>query len=228
MTLSRTSGGAETNIHSFFKQRHSVKLSGLPLQTAAPGNNSSNKTAIRYVEEEDRCMSSLQNQVSQDVLLAALNDFEPRLLKYSFSICRDAELAQDAVQDTFLRLAKEYRRLDLHELGRWLFSVCRNRTIDLTRSARRIIPLNSTAHAEAPDESPRPDTAAEQRDETEQMLTVVDKLPDLQREVVRLRYFGGLSYDEIARDTRQPIGTIGWLLHEALKSLRLKLCAPTV
>jgi RNA polymerase sigma-70 factor (ECF subfamily) len=74
----------------------------------------------------------------------------------------------------------------------------------------------------------RPDTAAEQRDETEQMLTVIDQLPELQREAVRLRFFGGLSYDEIARATRQPIGTVGWLLHEALKSLRLKLCAPTV
>src|SRR6187401_381297 len=93
--------------------------------------DSSNKITPHTVEEEG--MLSASNDSSQDALLAALGEFEPRLLKYAFSICRDEELAQDAVQDTFLRLAKEYRRLDLHELGRWLFTVCRNRTVDLTR-----------------------------------------------------------------------------------------------
>jgi RNA polymerase sigma-70 factor (ECF subfamily) len=173
-------------------------------------------------------MASVPNDVSQDVLLTALSDFELRLLKYAFSICRDEELAQDAVQDTFLRLAREYRRLDLRELGRWLFTVCRNRAIDLTRAGRRIVPLNAGAHAEAPDDSPQPDATAEQRDETEQMLAVVNALPEAQREAVQLRYFGGLAYEEIARATKQTTGTVGWLLHEALKTLRHKLCAPAV
>jgi RNA polymerase sigma factor (sigma-70 family) len=166
--------------------------------------------------------------LSPDPLLAALNDFQTGLLKYAFSLCRDEELAQDAVQDTFLRLAKEYRRLDPHELGRWLFTVCRNRCIDLTRAGRRIVALNPATYAEAPDEKPRPDAAVQLRDETELMLSAVDELPEALREVVRLRYFGGLAYDEIARTTRQSTGTVGWLLHEALKNLRHKLCPSTV
>ena len=168
-------------------------------------------------------MSSVPNAVSPDALPTALHEFEARLLKFAFSICRDQELAQDAVQDTFLRLAKEYHRLDPYELGRWLFTVCRNRCADLIRAGRRIVALNPATHAEAPDERPGPDTAAEQHDETLLMLTAVDALPDAQREVVRLRYFGGLAYEEIARATQQTTGTVGWLLHEALKSLRHKL-----
>jgi RNA polymerase sigma-70 factor (ECF subfamily) len=188
---------------------------------------SSNKRPPSAWKKKD-CMSSVQNPGSTDPLLAALNDFETRLLKYAFSICRDEELAQDAVQDTFLRLAKEYRRLDLRELGRWLFTVCRNRSVDLTRAGRRIVALNPATYAEAPDEMPGPDAAAQLRDETELMLSAVDGLPEAQREVVRLRYFGGLAYEEIARATQQTTGTVGWLLHEALKNLRHKLCPSAV
>jgi hypothetical protein len=47
------------------------------------------------------CMSSVQNAVAPDPLLAALNDFETRLLKYAFSICRDEELAQERCRTLF-------------------------------------------------------------------------------------------------------------------------------
>jgi RNA polymerase sigma-70 factor (ECF subfamily) len=114
------------------------------------------------------------------------------------------------------------------ELGRWLFTVCRNRSVDLTRAGRRIVSLNSATYAEAPDEKPRPDTAAQLRDETELMLSAIDGLPEAQREVVRLRYFGGLAYEEIARATQQTTWTVGWLLHAALKNLRHKLCPSAV
>ena len=127
-------------------------------------------------------MSPVQNSGSSDPLLAAMNGFETRLLRYAFSICRDEELAEDAVQGTFLRLAREYRRrLDLRKLGRSLFTVCRNRSVDLTRAGRRIFALNPAAHAETLDETPCSDAAALLRDEAALMLGAVDELPEPQR-----------------------------------------------
>jgi RNA polymerase sigma-70 factor (ECF subfamily) len=82
-----------------------------------------------------------------DLLLDAFRRYEARLLRYARSLCQDFELSQDAVQDAFIRLAEEIRRLEPGDLGAWLFAVCRNRVFDLMRRGGRQQPLDES-HAE--------------------------------------------------------------------------------
>ena len=72
-------------------------------------------------------------------LLAALERFERPLLVFAKSLCPDLETARDAVQDTFLSLAKSAPAGDVESLAPWLFTVCRNRLISLQRKNHRLI-----------------------------------------------------------------------------------------
>src|SRR5688572_4090509 len=67
--------------------------------------------------------------------------FEARLIRYAADLVGPA-LALDVVQDTFLRLCDQDRaRVEPH-LGAWLFTVCRNRALELRRKLKRLTPLD--------------------------------------------------------------------------------------
>ena len=69
-------------------------------------------------------------------------DFESPLIGYATSILHDADRARDVVQDTFIRLCQQDVEKVRHSLKPWLFTVCRNRALDLLRKDKRITPLD--------------------------------------------------------------------------------------
>lgn len=73
-----------------------------------------------------------------------------------------------------------------------------------------------------------PGDAAEQRDEMGIMRRLAGLLPEKQQEALRLRFQGGLSYQEIASVMNESVGHVGWLLHQGLKDLRQRMEAREV
>ena len=67
----------------------------------------------------------------------------------------------------------------------------------------------------------------EQQDTTDRVLEFVDKLTENQREVVRLKFQHGLSYKEIAAVTELSASNVGYLIHTAIKKLRVELGVTT-
>ena len=59
-------------------------------------------------------------------------------------------------------------------------------------------------------------------DTAEQVLGWLDRLPDNQREVIRLKFQNGLKYRQIAEITGQSVNYVGFLIHKGIKSLREK------
>lgn len=75
--------------------------------------------------------------------------------------------------------------------------------------------------AVAPDPTaPHPAREAEAGDTHSYLLACVSRLPDAQREVVRLKFQQQMSYQEIAEVTGKTVNTVGVLLHTAMHSLR--------
>ncbi|MEM9347954.1 MAG: sigma-70 family RNA polymerase sigma factor [Planctomycetota bacterium] len=151
------------------------------------------------------------------------------LVAYAFSQTGDLERARDAAQDTLLRLCQQpAERLEhdiLPRLAPWLFTVCRNRVIDLHRKESRMtanpgIEQDAVATAE-----PGPAEHAAAHDQKSQLLVLVASLPTKHREVVQLRFQGGLAYKDIAEVTGHSVSHVGVLLHEAIVSLRQQLTA---
>ena len=162
--------------------------------------------------------------VAAEWLREILLKYEGDLLRYAQRIVGDPEQARDVVQDTFLKLWQQNRaELDGH-LVEWLYTVCRNRAVDVRRKEQRMHTLAEESWDVQETAEPSPGALAECRDSAAQVLELVDGLPANQQEVIRLKFQAGLSYREISRVTGLTVTHVGVLLHTGLKAIRLRLC----
>ena len=154
---------------------------------------------------------------------AAVERFERPLILYATRLLGDSERARDVVQDAFLRLcARDRAEVEPH-LAEWLFTVCRNRALDVLRKERRMHPLSEEQSRTRPGIDPAPDAVVETRESAARALELLEKLPEGQREVIRLRFQNGFSYKEISRISGQSVGNVGYLIHVGMKTLRAQL-----
>ncbi len=154
---------------------------------------------------------------------AAVGRFESPLTLYATRLLGDAERARDVVQETFLRLCVRDRAEVEPHLAEWLFTVCRNRALDVLRKERRMTRLSEDQMQLRPSPEPAPPDLAECRDEAERVLGLLETLPASQREVIRLKFQNGFSYREISRISGHSVSNVGYLIHTGLKSLRSQL-----
>jgi RNA polymerase sigma-70 factor (ECF subfamily) len=153
----------------------------------------------------------------------AVTRFEGPLTAYAARLLGNAEAARDVVQETFLRLCVQQRAAVEPRLAEWLFTVCRNRALDVLRKESRMTQLSDEKvhHCLSPDPSP-PD-AVEQRDSAAQVLELLERLPSSQREAIRLKFQNGFSYREISRISGHSETNVGYLIHVGLKTIRGQL-----
>ena len=127
------------------------------------------------------------------------------------------------MQDTFLRLCSRQREEIGGRLAEWLFTVCRNRALDVLRKEGRMTRLGDEQVHTCRSPDPDPADAAELRDSAARVLAGLDALPDSQRDVIRLKFQNGFSYREISRISGHSVSNVGFLIHTGLKTLRKRL-----
>lgn len=171
---------------------------------------------------------------------SSANSFNPRqclqdavaryhrpLVAYAMSQTGNLQRAQDAAQDALLKLCQQPTDKLEHEiqprLAPWLFTVCRNAVIDLHRKESRMPPAPGMVQDAVATQDPSPADHADAHDQQDHLLSLVASLPNQQREVVQLRFQGGLAYREIADVTGHSVSYVGVLLHDAIKTLRQQL-----
>jgi len=150
--------------------------------------------------------------------------YQRPLLAYATRMLHgDAMAAQDAVQETFLRMCREDHAKIASRLAAWLFSVCRTRVIDMQRTKQpRAV---DAAEMAIPDPHPDAESIASDAEQADRLNRQIDQLSARQQEVLRLRMQAGLSYREIAAVTGLTVGNVGFHLHEAVRNLRQALTA---
>ena len=152
----------------------------------------------------------------QDVIIPHLD------AAYNFArfLSRDAEAAQDIVQEAFLRAYRNFETYRGGDPRSWLFAIVRNcchvwRQQD-RRKARFERHLDETGGAD-PDEDEgyqvaseedSPETAMIRQTEQQRVRDVISKLPETMREIIVLRELEDLSYRQIAEIIDAPIGTV--------------------
>lgn len=148
--------------------------------------------------------------------------FAPRVKAYLIKSGSTVAAAEDCTQDV---MATVWNKAALFDPARasvatWVFSIARNRRIDLLRKARRPEPEELPWGPEAePDPA---DTMALQQD-NQRLGQALKALPPAQRELIEKAYFGDLSHTEIAGATGLPLGTIKSRIRLALDKLRQAL-----
>ena len=142
------------------------------------------------------------------------------------SVHGSAGSAEDAVQEVFLKLARNPPDPDdaSAQLGAWLHRVTRNRCLDMLRSDTRR--RDREVEAGTPEHGSPEDpalAAVDARDTRGAVKRTLEKLPPDQREAVTLRLLEERSYAEIASITGRKVGTVGWLISQGMKALAREL-----
>lgn len=162
---------------------------------------------------------------------AALGELYDRhaglVLSVALRVVGDRELAEEILQDTFLRCwrgAETYRSGRGQVIG-WLMGIARNRSIDMLRSRQHKARLREQVVLPEGDEA----GAFGESDESEAVIlrqmvsAAMATLPLAQRQVVELAYYGGMSQAEIAKVTGEPLGTVKSRTRIAMDQLRENL-----
>jgi RNA polymerase sigma-70 factor (ECF subfamily) len=149
-----------------------------------------------------------------------MTTYSPALLRYAERLVRDPHAAQDVVQNVFIRYARldAARRPEDGAVRSWLYRVVHNQAVDLIRGEQRRKRLHET-HAELEEASrDNPDLPRRRA-----VLDSVHLLADKEKTVFLLRLEEGLSYREISEVTGLKEGHVGYLLHQAVRTLSAHL-----
>lgn len=158
-----------------------------------------------------------------DWIRGAVDQFEKPLTLYATRLLGDADRARDVVQEAFLKLCAQDRdRVEPH-LAEWLFTVCRNRALDVLRKEGRMTRLSDDHLRAHTAEAPPPSEALERREDAAMVLRMLEDLPKGQQEVIRLKFQNGFSYKEISRISGYSVSNVGFMIHTGLKTIRGRL-----
>jgi RNA polymerase sigma-70 factor (ECF subfamily) len=162
---------------------------------------------------------------------SAMADLYDRFGRLAFSlifrIVRNEAVAEDLVQETFLRVWNRAQAFDNERgaLGPWILAVARNRAIDYLRSVESRFEQSAfeLEKLEQPGLFVNLENSVLNIDRVRALRGAFEKLTPNQRLVLELAYYEGLSQTEMAARLKQPLGTVKTWVRTALKILRDEL-----
>jgi RNA polymerase sigma-70 factor (ECF subfamily) len=162
---------------------------------------------------------------------SAMADLYDRFGRLAFSlifrIVRNEAVAEDLVQETFLRVWNRAQAFDNERgaLGPWILAVARNRAIDYLRSVESRFEQSAfeLEKLEQPGLFVNLENSVLNIDRVRALRGAFEKLTPNQRLVLELAYYEGLSQTEMAERLKQPLGTVKTWVRTALKILRDEL-----
>lgn len=165
----------------------------------------------------------------EDLFAVLVERYRTRLFRFVQRYTNEAEDARDVTQEVFLKV---YGALDSYDarykFSTWLFRIAGNAAIDhLRRRKVRALPLELPVDEEGQERraEPRETRPDPLEDLTRSRLRkaldeAIEKLPDEYRELISLRHYGELPYEEIAELKGMPLGTVKNKLFRARQALR--------
>jgi len=157
---------------------------------------------------------------AQGKLLTSLQDPWYRLC---LSLCRDAEMARDATQETALRFLRDLPNFrQQSQLQTWSFGIAINVVREMRRSQGRSPDENRLAASRA-EALTAPPMLAAIAEESSAVQGALSDLPDRQREAIVLRYFEDMPLEAVAQSMDCAVGTVKATIHQALRSLKNRL-----
>lgn len=168
----------------------------------------------------------VKNEDAGNWIAEAVREHQAPLVRYVARLLGgDLARAQDVVQDAFVRLWRQSEADVRGHVVEWLYTVCRNRAVDVVRKEGR---MRAFAEGEAENVTAagtRPGRALEAEETRAAVLGLIERLPPNQQEVIRLKFQSGFSYKEISRITKLSVSNVGYLIHMAVKQLRADMAA---
>ncbi len=179
---------------------------------------------------EDSVLITLYRNGNEAAFNLLVDRYQSKVFTTIFLIVKDQDVAEDLLQDVFVKVLHTFNSDKYNEEGKfqpWVMRIAHNMAIDHFRKAKRYPTilledgsnlLNSLSFAE--------DSSEEQRikDETHAWVrNLIDELPEAQKEVVIMRHYLDMSFQEIAEQTGVSINTALGRMRYALNHIRKKM-----
>jgi RNA polymerase sigma-70 factor (ECF subfamily) len=179
---------------------------------------------------EDGVLITLYRNGNETAFNLLVDRYQSKVFTTIFLIVKDQDVAEDLLQDVFVKVLHTLNSEKYNEEGKfqpWVMRIAHNLAIDHFRKAKRYPTilledgsnlLNSLSFAE--------DSSEEQRIKEETLAWVrnlIDELPEAQKEVVIMRHYLDMSFQEIAEQTGVSINTALGRMRYALNHIRKKM-----
>ena len=145
--------------------------------------------------------------------------FAPRVKSFLMKSGSPPEMAEECAQEVMVTVWNKAHLFDGSKasVSTWIFTIARNRRIDMIRKQRRPEPEDLPW---GPQDAPSAADTLSLQQETELLGQAIAELPIKQRQLIERAYFGELTHAEIASETGLPLGTIKSRIRLALDRLR--------
>jgi RNA polymerase sigma-70 factor (ECF subfamily) len=160
---------------------------------------------------------------------ALIRRYENYVYRLCYLVMRNEQDAEDMTQETFIRACRALPRYEIREdtsFEAWLYRIavncCRSR---MRRKWYQVLPWPSPAAEITSEPEEQPDCLLMRDEYRNEILRAIDSLGEKHRLVIILRYYAGLSNEEIARALDIPSGTVRSRLHTARQRLKALLTA---
>ncbi len=149
------------------------------------------------------------------------------LFRYLYRQCNNAQIAEELYQDVWLNLIRAHQRYKVQaKFTTYLYHMAHNRLIDHYRKTAHSIPASyadeysDAMHQLQADRQDEPEQRLSDTEQAQQLLNMINQLPEAQREVFLLKEESGMAIAEIAEVTGAAVETVRSRLRYAFKRLR--------
>lgn len=194
-------------------QRHVIDRTGNGTgKVEDPKANSGNVVWIGLLRE-------IRDHRDEAAFATLFRHFAPRVKAFLMRSGADPAMAEECVQEVMTTVWHKSGLFDASRasVATWIFTIARNRRIDMLRKQRRPEPEDLPWGPEA---EPEQEAVIGFQQESEQLAEAIKALPAKQRDLIQKAYFGELTHSEIADVTGLPLGTIKSRIRLALDRLR--------
>ena len=184
------------------------------------------RVSLHHVGDSDVLLAARLGAGDDRALSEAFDRLGPAVYAGALRVLGDAAAAQDVVQDVFVELWSNPGRYDpaIGPLRAYLVLLARHRAVDIVRSELRRVARQEHSYRLVPrNPDPTPLDEAMVSEAAAAVRAAIKQLPDSQRRIVELAYFGGLTCREAAKVAGIPEGTAKSRLRLALAKLETML-----
>jgi RNA polymerase sigma-70 factor (ECF subfamily) len=197
---------AANDTHSPAVRPRAITAGTDPTLTNFPGND-----VYLHQSADDTALVRRSLQGDAAAFEALVTHYQRVLFTVAYRMLGDYEDARDATQNTFIKVFQKLETFDQeHRFFSWIYRILVNECLN----ARRGRPAAQTLDEQMPDPG-KPDEPLEAAERQQQVRRAILELPVEYREVIVLRHFAALSYDEIGQALSIPVRTVKSRLHTA-------------
>ncbi|MCM8531578.1 MAG: sigma-70 family RNA polymerase sigma factor [Lentisphaeraceae bacterium] len=144
------------------------------------------------------------------------------LFSLALSILRSSAEAEDAVHDAFVKLTKKDIS-DKSEPVAYVYATVRNTALDRLRRKKKIVDLPEFVFEDKKSKEAIPGKSLQERERNFIVRKEIENLDEPQREVVMMKLYGGLTFEQISEALSEPLSTVSSRYARTLKSMKSKM-----